>query len=185
MENNVLTPVALKCLKKCLAATAAMDADTRGRIHVNLFPATILDTPTDRLLALFAARADPSEFCVEISEQQFLGDPAYLKLYVDELKAAGVHVAIDDVGFGRSSLETLIVLEPDVVKIDRSYVHGAADNPSKRQCLERLIQVAQHLSTELVAEGVETEAEQEMIRSLGVRYAQGYLWGRPQPVPLQ
>jgi len=87
------------------------------------------------------------------------------------------------VGFGRSSLEALLVLEPDVIKIDRAFVHGASRDAGARRRLERLVRTARHLSADIVAEGLERESDRALLRELGVRYAQGYLLGRPAPVP--
>ena len=85
----------------------------------------------------------------------------------------------DDVGFGRTCLETLIMLEPEVVKIDRAYISGVARDPSKVRLLRRLVQIAEALRAVTVAEGIESQQDLEVVRDLGVRYGQGYLWGRP------
>src|SRR5262249_25836400 len=86
-----------------------------------------------------------------------------------------------DVGFGRSSLESLIVLEPDVIKIAPKYVIGIASAAHRQPLLARLVRLGNSLGAELVAEGIETEAELEIVRSLGIPYGQGFLWGRPFP----
>ena len=96
-------------------------------------------------MQLFPADIEPGRFCVEISEQQFIGDPAYLKSMSMTLRERGLLVAIDDVGFGRSSLESLIILEPDIVKIDRKYVSGIATDEAKAYSLKRLIKVVNAL----------------------------------------
>lgn len=177
IENNILTRVDLRCLKTCL--DAALKLEQGSRFDVNLFPSTILDTPIDRLVSFFPQDESIGTFCVEISEQQFIGDPSYLREHVAAFKKAGILVAIDDVGFGRSSLESLILLEPDVVKVDIKYVAGIAVDPQKQRLLRRLVKVVQALGAELVAEGVETRDDLEVVRDMGVQYAQGYLWGYP------
>ena len=88
-------------------------------------------------------------------------------------------MGIDDVGFGRSSLESLILLEPDVVKVDIKYVAGISIDSQKQRLLRRLVKVVQALGAELVAEGIETRDDLEVVRDMGVEYAQGYLWGYP------
>lgn len=177
IENKILTRVDLRCIKACVDSASHLE---RGlRFDVNLFPSTILDTPIDRLLALFPEDKGIGTFCVEISEQQFIGDPSYLKDHTAALKKAGILVGIDDVGFGRSSLESLILLEPDVVKVDIKYVAGIAIDPQKQRLLKRLVKVAQALGAEMVAEGVETREDLEVVREMGVEYGQGYLWGYP------
>lgn len=182
IENNILTRVDLRCLKTCLHAAEFLERGSR--FDVNLFPSTIIDTPVEHLLAMFPLEKNLGQFCVEISEQQFIGDPSYLKEHTQALKESGILVAIDDVGFGRSSLESLILLEPDIVKVDIKYVAGIAMDLQKQRLLRRLIGVVAALGAELIAEGVETREDLEMVRSMGVPYAQGYLWGYPVEVKL-
>jgi EAL domain-containing protein (putative c-di-GMP-specific phosphodiesterase class I) len=93
------------------------------------------------------------------------------------LKQAGILVAIDDVGFGRSSLETLILLEPDLVKVDRKYVSGISVEPSKARLLRRLANVAKSLGAEIVAEGIEDRNDLPLLKEMGINYGQGFLWG--------
>ncbi len=179
VENNLLTIVDLRCLKTCLAACVLPKFDQKARFHVNLFPSTIIDTPIDRLMTLFPDDGVEREYCVEISEQQFIGDPAYLRDHVLALKERGILVSIDDVGFGRSSLESLIILEPDIVKIDRKYVTGIATEPSKARLLKRLVKVVNSLGADVIAEGIEEREELEMLVDIGVPYGQGWYWGKP------
>ncbi len=179
VEYNLLTIVDLRCLKTCLQAITDPKFIRPSRFHLNLFPSTIIDTPIERLIGLLPEGIGPEQLCIEISEQQFIGDPAYLRDHVVALKKYAIQVAIDDVGFGRSSLESLIILEPDIVKIDRKYVSGIAAEPAKARLLKRLVKVVQALGAELVAEGIEQREELEMLLELGVRYGQGWYWGRP------
>ena len=176
-ENNILTSVDLHCVKRSVGW--ARDHLDRGRFHVNLFPSTILDTPAARLLAVFGDPGLLRHFCVEISEQQFIGDPMYLKPHVEELRREGARIALDDVGFGRSSLESLLLLEPETVKLDKSVVHGAFEDAAKRRTLERLVGVIRGIDADIVAEGIETESDRELLIDLGVEFGQGYLFGRP------
>ena len=184
VEYNLLTAVDVCCLKTCLQAVQRPEfrhkENKKLRYHVNLFPSTIIDTPIDPLIQLFPKDVDLNRFCVEISEQQFIGDPAYLREYVMALRERGILIAIDDVGFGRSSLESLIILEPDIVKIDRKYVSGIAADPSKARSLKRLIKVVRALGSELIAEGIELLEEWQMLLEVGVHYGQGWYWGKPK-----
>jgi len=179
VEYNLLTIVDLRCLKTCVQAITDSKFKRGSRFHLNMFPSTIIDTPIDRLLTLLPPGVGTEDLCIEISEQQFIGDPAYLRDHIVALKKHGIHVAIDDVGFGRSSLESLIILEPDIVKIDRKYVSGIGEEPAKARLLKRLVKVVQALGSELVAEGIEQRKEIEMLLELGVRYGQGWYWGKP------
>lgn len=175
IENNILTTVDLQCLQLCLE-----DAPNVGhnmRLHVNLFPSTLLETPVENLIKLFPQERNGTTYCLEISEQQFITEPGYLREAINALKQAGILVAIDDVGFGRSSLETLILLEPDLVKVDRKYVSGISVEPSKARLLRRLANVAKSLGAEIVAEGIEDRNDLPLLKEMGINYGQGFLWG--------
>jgi diguanylate cyclase (GGDEF)-like protein len=176
LELNMLTTVDMACLKT--AAKASQDLVLPKRFHVNLFPSTMLSVPSERLIELLGSRPGV-RFCVEISEQQFIGNPACLREQVTAMRENGIEIAIDDVGFGRSCLESLIVLEPDVVKIDRAYVRGASADPHRIRLLRRLTEVLRALGTEIIAEGIESVDDLALLRDLGVRFGQGWLWGKP------
>ena len=131
LEANMLTTIDLSCLKACVEVSKRLHP--KGKFHLNLFPSTILGTPSERLMDLLTVTEEGVTFCIEISEQQFIGDPACLREHVAAFKEKGIEVSIDDVGLGRSRLKTLIMLEPDVVKIDRSIrrrsVEGSPQGP--------------------------------------------------------
>lgn len=179
-DHNLLTTVDLNCLRACLAVSASVPA--RHSVHINLLPSTLIDVGVRRLLELFPHPFVEGRYCIELCEQQFIGDPSYLRDAVAELARAGVSVALDDVGFGRSSLEALIVLEPAVIKIDRSYIHGVASDPGLERRLRRLLKSVHALGAQTVAEGVERAADYDFVARLGVQSAQGYHLGRPAPL---
>jgi diguanylate cyclase (GGDEF)-like protein len=176
LELNMLTTVDMACLQTSVEACRELGAPRR--FHVNLFPSTLLSVPCERIVELLH-NSDGARFCIEISEQQFIGNPACLRDHVTVLRRNGIQVAIDDVGFGRSCLESLIVLEPDIVKVDRGYVSGAAADPHRTRLLQRLVEVAETLGAEIVAEGIESRDDLTLLRDLGVRLGQGWLWGKP------
>jgi diguanylate cyclase (GGDEF)-like protein len=176
-ERNVLTLVDHACLRA--AVKTAMAMPPYARFHLNIFPTTLLSVPPEHLLELFPTPVPPETFCLEISEQQIIGDPSYLVAAVDTLRAAGVMIAIDDVGFGSSCLESLVLLAPDILKIDKRVVIGIDRDPPRIDQLRRYVRVALSLGCGVVAEGIETLHELEVVRSLGIEYGQGFLWGKP------
>lgn len=180
MERNALTRLDLRCARKCLSASRKLESG--GLMNINLLPSTLIGLDYSRLEGLFDALPSRHHYCIEISEQQFIGDPQYLREAVSALKRLDVLVAIDDVGFGRSSLESLVVLEPDIIKIDRGFVHGASVDDSKQRSLSRLLAVAGNLCDQVIVEGVEEREDFELVREFGVPLAQGWLWGKPTPV---
>ena len=177
-ENNILTTVDLLCAKRAMDWVAKHANGVR--YHVNMFPSTLLETPSERLEQLFGVLDDPSRFCIEISEQQFVGDAQYLLQKIKRLRDYGLSIALDDVGFGRSSLESLILLEPDVIKIDRSFVRGAHADTGRQRSLKRLVMLSRNLDTTLVAEGIEEHRDIDVLVDMGVRMGQGFLWGEPR-----
>jgi len=83
------------------------------------------------------------------------------------------------VGFGRSCLESLIVLQPDVIKLDKRLVNNISHDKSQKEMLRRLLSVVESLHTKIIAEGIETREDLETLKELGVSYGQGFLWGQP------
>jgi diguanylate cyclase (GGDEF)-like protein len=180
LEANMLVKVDYQCLKNCVQAAALLPPGCF--CNMNLYPSTIINLPIDTLLNLLVPLKSKINVCVEISEQQILGDPSYLLEAVSALRKAGIHIAIDDLGFGRSCLESLILLEPDIVKIDKKCVTGVSEEETPLRSLKRLLKMAKSLGAEVVAEGVETQKDLDLLVDLGVKYGQGYFLGRPRPL---
>lgn len=174
-EQNTLTTLDLRALRGCLALLRDVHPDLP--YHVNVFPSTVLNTPVDEMISLFGI--EPDRLCLEISEQSFLGDPSYLRKPLAELRDLGVRLAIDDVGYGRSSIESLLVLEPEVVKIDRRCIDAITTQAGERRRLERLLNMLSTVASDVIVEGVETEEELTVLRDLGVNVGQGYYWDPP------
>ena len=176
-EQDMLTAFDLRALRTSLDRFKT--GSWKGWYHVNVFPSTIIDTAPEQLHDIVADSSIDERVCIELSEQQFLGDPTYLRKPVESLRESGFRVAIDDVGYGRSSIEALMVLEPDVVKIDRKCIHTAGGDAAERRQLERLIAMLRAVDATVIVEGVETRGELDVLKDMGVQYAQGYLWGKP------
>ncbi len=179
LEANILTAVDRHCFKTCSSSAASLPAYIRR--HINLFPSTLISVPIKQLLQSLSDHGN--RYCVEISEQQIIGDPSYLKEPVQQLRDAGVLIALDDLGFGRSCLESLILLEPDIIKIDKKCVTGITEEHVNMRSLKRLLSIAESVGAEVIAEGVETKADLAMLMDLGVSCAQGYFLGKPAMVP--
>ncbi len=177
MEANILTLVDYHCFKTCVRAGIDLPDETCR--HLNIFPSTLMDTPVESLIETLQVDGK-RKYCLEISEQQIIGEPSYLKKPVEALRKAGVQIAIDDVGFGRSCLESLILLEPDLVKIDKKCVFGIRQDELRRRSLKRLLKVTESLGCDMVAEGIESFEDLEVLCDLDVQYGQGYLFGRPE-----
>lgn len=173
-EHGMATALDLQCLKACIAAAATLPGS--GAIHVNMLPSTMLDVEVGALLAMFG---DNQRLCVELSEEQFIGDPSELVERIGALRERGIRLAIDDVGRGHGTLDSVLFLEPEIVKIDRELVSHADTDVRRKRLLGRLVALGQALECEVVAEGIEREEEAVLLRDLGVVHAQGFLWYRP------
>ena len=132
----------------------------------------------EMLQAIPAARV-----VLELTERTPVVDYAEMSEWLADLRALGARLAIDDVGKGFSGLGHLVELSPDFLKFDRSLVAGVDADATKRGLITRLTSFAEEVGMEVVAEGIETEGELETLRALGVGTGQGFLLGRPGPIP--
>jgi EAL domain-containing protein (putative c-di-GMP-specific phosphodiesterase class I) len=98
------------------------------------------------------------------------------------LRRAGLRLAIDDVGAGFSSLRHIVLLAPDVIKLDRTLVHGVSNDPVLTTLVESLVTFAHGSQAQVVAEGVETAHDALALKDLRVDFGQGWYFGRPGPV---
>jgi EAL domain-containing protein (putative c-di-GMP-specific phosphodiesterase class I) len=176
-ENDITTAVDLRCLKLCAAAAGRFGAN--GHFHVNIMPATLLQTDAEELIRVLSGNGTDGQCCLEISEQQLLCDPSVLVPRVRAMQEGGIRIAIDDVGFGNSCLEGLIMLHPQIMKIDKRLIRGLAVDPEMRKALARMLKVADVLEAEVVAEGIENTEDYHILLDMGVHLGQGYLFGRP------
>jgi diguanylate cyclase (GGDEF)-like protein/PAS domain S-box-containing protein len=124
---------------------------------------------------------DPSLIELEITESQLMQDPDHAKRIIRALSNAGIRVAIDDFGTGYSSLSYLTRFPVSALKIDRSFVADVLSDEADAAIVRTIIDMAHTLGFIVVAEGVETEAQATLLRSLGCEQAQGYYFARPMP----
>ena len=98
---------------------------------------------------------------------------------LEQLRQAGLHIALDDFGAGYSSLNYLFNLPVDVVKIDRSLTSQIRTNPKQNTLLRAIVKMAKINSLTVVLEGIETPEEQELIKTSGAEFVQGFCYARP------
>ncbi len=118
---------------------------------------------------------------LEITETTAMENAERTIKILHRLKELGVQISIDDFGTGYSSLNYLHRIPFDTLKIDRSFVSMADDNPEDSQILKTIIILTKNLKKEIIAEGIETEKQYRFLRDLGCNFGQGYLFCRPQP----
>jgi EAL domain-containing protein (putative c-di-GMP-specific phosphodiesterase class I) len=129
--------------------------------------------------ALHDAGLPPSVLLLELTESVLLRHEEGIAASLAELKALGVRLAIDDFGTGYSSLSYLRELPIDVLKIDRSFVEGITASKQRLALAKGIVAIADTLDITVVAEGIETGKQCQLLTEMGCEYGQGYLLARP------
>lgn len=155
----------------------------RMRVAINLSVHQLRQADlVERILdALERNRIDPTLLTCEITESAAMDDTRVTLQVIERLSAIGVHLSIDDFGTGYSSLSYLRQLAAEELKIDRSFVFDLENSADARAIVDAVVKLAQALGLKVVAEGVETEQQQEILRRLGCNELQGYLFAKPMP----
>jgi diguanylate cyclase (GGDEF)-like protein/PAS domain S-box-containing protein len=181
-ESGLMPRIGEWVLRTACAEAAKWPAHIR--IAVNLSPLQFADPALATAVAgsLAASDLDPDRLELEINEAVFLADQAVTDQTLARLRGLGVRLALDNFGTGRSGLGHLRDAPLDKIKIDRSFVRGAAAPRSRNGAIVRAIAVlAESLGIDTTAEGVETLEELALIRRLGCSQVQGFLFGKPVP----
>lgn len=137
------------------------------------------DDFVDEVLGVIG-RADipPASIKIEITEQQVLHDPERVRGPLERLRAAGVKILFDDFGSGFSSFTWLTRLPADALKFDQPFIAHVAERGAHYKVLAAMIALAHDLGLETIAEGVETEAQRDLLAQLGCDFAQGHYYAR-------
>lgn len=176
----------LLCQQIVLERFAALGL--KGYLFMNVNPECLTDEGAasgQTLLAMAQTGVAPEQVVIELTEQQPIGDYSVMRDAIQRLREMGLATALDDLGAGYSSLRHWSELRPDYVKIDIHFVQNAHNEPIKRDFLHSIGEIAHSLGTKLIAEGVETRGEYDVVRSLDIPFAQGYHFGRPNHKPLR
>jgi len=138
---------------------------------------------TDRLNRILShAGMNPKHVALEITEGTLMEDSAKTIEALKNCRSMGASIFVDDFGTGYSSLSYLSILPLDILKIDRSFVNDITTNPHNRLIATSTINLAQGLGLKIVAEGIETREQKELLTNLGCDKAQGYYFAKPMPV---
>jgi sensor c-di-GMP phosphodiesterase-like protein len=109
----------------------------------------------------------------------FLDPDVKVLAHLDRLAQLGVQISLDDFGTGYASVSFLENFSVDVLKLDRAFVNDAEKTPKRRVLAEAIINMAKALELEVVAEGIETQAQSDWLQAAGCEYGQGYLYSKP------
>jgi EAL domain-containing protein (putative c-di-GMP-specific phosphodiesterase class I)/FixJ family two-component response regulator len=155
----------------------------RLHLSVNVSPSTLADpAAADHYQQMVQDHGvDPREVVLEITESSLMADAARGLGALARLRLKGFGLSIDDFGTGYSSLAQLSQIPFTELKIDQGFVSGAHTEPRKRAVIEASLELARKLELEVVAEGVETTEDWQMLAELGCGMAQGYLIAKPVP----
>lgn len=157
-------------------AVAALGEFAPGvNLTVNLSPAHVM-TPG---FASAVAGLPLDRLVLELTENAVIPDYGMLNAALAPYRAAGMRVAIDDVGVGHSTFRHVLDLSPELIKLDKSLIRGIDTDNSRRALAAAITAYSRDIGCDVVAEGVETLAEYEVLRDLGMTRVQGYLTGRP------
>jgi len=152
-------------------------------LNINLSPRQLQDDQLVKVLPrlLTEAKVAPENIRFELTESALDMNEQVVTERLSALRAMGFKIYIDDFGTGYSSLKRLVQFPIDGIKIDRSFVDGLEEDSSKQVMIEVIVTMARLLNLQVVAEGVETEAQRKLLEVGGCRLAQGYLFSRPLP----
>lgn len=177
-EAGLAVDLELMAIRLALAAFAASPLPADVYLAVNASPATILSGGLPAALA--GLHAD--RIVLEITEHAHIADYAALLAALQPLRQRGIRLAVDDAGAGYASLQHILHLRPDIIKLDMGLTRHIDLDPARRALASALIRFAADTGSRIIAEGVETGSELKSLRALGVEKAQGYFLGRPMPL---
>ncbi|HVA44728.1 MAG TPA: EAL domain-containing protein [Acidimicrobiales bacterium] len=165
------------------AITAALGALGRvpGAAYLSINASA--ETACSAALAARLAQVDLSRVVLEITEHAAVANYEALSAALRPLRAAGLRLAVDDAGAGVASLHHILELAPELIKMDISLTRGIDTSPARAALATALVSFGRATQAAILAEGIETPAEFDALGRLGVSYGQGYLLGRPGPLP--
>ncbi|GGF97328.1 MULTISPECIES: bifunctional diguanylate cyclase/phosphodiesterase [Rhizobium] len=163
------------------AAEAALSWPRELFLSFNLSSAQLMDPGTSRniLSTLSRVGLDPRRLELEITETAVMTSADTAQRIISELRASGVRISLDDFGTGQSSLGRLRDFTFDKVKIDRAFISRITSDRASEHIVRAIIAMCQGLDLSVVAEGIEEQADVDMLRALGCGMGQGYHYGRP------
>jgi EAL domain-containing protein (putative c-di-GMP-specific phosphodiesterase class I) len=155
------------------------------RVAVNLSPVQLMHADLVQVVtsALLDSGLPADRLELEVTETAFIADKARALHVLRQIKALGVSIAIDDFGTGYSSLDTLNSFPFDKIKIDRSFLLDSDTSHQARAIIRAVLALGHSLDVPVLAEGLETHTQLRLLRDEGCDEAQGFLWGRPMPMP--
>jgi EAL domain-containing protein (putative c-di-GMP-specific phosphodiesterase class I) len=199
-SNSTLhSPLALFKVAKAHGITADLERACRtvllkrfsevglpGKLFLNVSPDVLVKPRRDvqaDLQQLQITGFGPKHIVLEVTESDATLDYGLLCDAAAHYRSFGLQIAIDDLGEGFSSLRLWSELRPECVKIDMHFIQGIDVDPLKLQFVQSILEIAGKSNSAVIAEGIETQAELQVVRELGIHFGQGYFLGRPSASP--
>ena len=191
-ETGMILPMGRWMLRQALEAQKRLDSIAKSKpgslsvnLNVNISSRQLLSAEEvqDLVDIVQQSGVDPRNITFEITESLMLEDPDHVADAMTRMRKQGIKIAADDFGTGYANLAFLNRFPLDVLKIDRSFITNMAAEPRSRKIVSTVIGLAKELGMSIVAEGIESAAEIDVLRDLDCDYGQGFLLSRP--VPLQ
>ena len=184
-QTGLIIPIGEFVFNSAFAAAKKWvnEFDKSFSIAVNLSPRQFKDAELVTSIKAAMDRVDISPSCVEmeITEGILMGDHAYINDALAGLDALGIKISLDDFGIGYSSLSYLRKYPFDILKIDRSFISDITTNSADRELTNAAIAMAHSLNLKVVAEGIETKDQLNLLKAMNCEFGQGYLFSKPVP----
>lgn len=152
-------------------------------LFVNVNPDTLATDPPEEIIDVYEALMQERPVVLEITERAVLREPGRLMDAVLDARRRTARIAVDDVGADPASLAALPLINPDIIKVDRSIIQSRSSSWAVSQVMNAVLNEAQRRNAQILAEGIETAEHLEVARSMGATLGQGWLFGRPGPLP--
>lgn len=178
--RELLFPLEKYCCESALAHIGDLGPDQK--IFINVHPRTMNDpsfSEVDIAKIIRDLRVAPQNIVIEITERHHIKDFSAFNKTLAFYRDQGFQMAVDDVGSGFSTLQSIAEIRPDFIKIDMSLVRGIHKDRVKAALMETFVTFAEKIGSEIIAEGIEEEGELALLSHIGVHYGQGYFFGRP------
>ncbi|MBI2890096.1 MAG: EAL domain-containing protein [Nitrospirae bacterium] len=158
-------------------------ANGSHQYFLNVEPDIIEKDELYRLPVVQDRGIDSRSLVIEVTERAAITNLEAFARSIQRVKETGLRVAVDDVGSGYASIESVAFLKPDYIKIDRLLIHEIHEDPTRREVTRTILDLASRIDAMCIAEGIEKAAEMECLIDLGVELGQGFYLGRPNPAP--
>ncbi|HTO69502.1 MAG TPA: EAL domain-containing protein [Myxococcota bacterium] len=182
-EEGLLFELDCQCRRAAVEGAAGFPAG--AKLFMNIRPTAIHDPnfqPDALTRTLDRCGLAPGDVVFEISEQESIDNYAIFREARDNYGKLGFQFALDDTGAGYASLEAVLELTPEYIKVDRAFVHGIDQDSARQNMLRAFQTIASDMNARIIGEGLDTLEELRTLGALGIQFGQGWLFGKPAPL---